>query len=156
MELYLLRHADADTPAATDEDRWLSEKGEEQAQRVARFCKTHQILPSLVLTSPVRRARETAETVAGHLGVEVLTVPWLACGMNPETALEEISAYRSQSPIMIVGHEPDFSLLVASLLGLPSNSHVHIRKASLTRLDLPTLRAGTARLDFTIPCKLMP
>ena len=56
---------------------------------------------------------------------------------------------------MLVGHEPDFSLLAASLLDLPSSSHIHIRKASLTRLDLPTLRAGIARLDFSIPCKLM-
>ena len=61
-----------------------------------------------------------------------------------------------QSPVMIVGHEPDFSMLIARLLGLPSHTHIHIRKASLTRLDLPTLRAGTARLDFSIPCKLMP
>lgn len=155
MELYLLRHADADTPAATDEDRWLSEKGKEQAERAAQFCKENQILPALVLASPVRRARETADIVARHLGVEMLIVPWLACGMHPETAQEELSAYRTQSPIMVVGHEPDFSQLVASLLGLPSSSHIHIRKASLTRLDLPTPRAGTARLDFSIPCKLM-
>lgn len=156
MELYLLRHADADTPAATDEDRWLSEKGQEQSARVARFCKQQQILPALVLTSPVRRARETAEIVATELGVEVLTVPWLTCGLQPETALNELSAFTAQSPVMLVGHEPDFSLLAGALLGLPSNSHIHIRKASLTRLDLPTLRAGTARLDFSIPCKLMP
>jgi phosphohistidine phosphatase len=156
MELYLLRHADADTPAATEEDRWLSDKAREQTGRVAEFCKRQQILPALVLTSPVRRARETAEIVAECLGVELLSVPWLKCGLQPATALKELSAYTAQSPIMLVGHEPDFSLLAASLLALPSHSHIHIRKASLTRLDLPTLRAGTARLDFSIPCKLMP
>lgn len=156
MELYLLRHADADTPAATDDERWLSEKGKAQAERVARFCSTNQILPALILTSPVRRAAETAEIVGKHLGVEVITAPWIRCGMDPDTAIEELSAFLSQSPVMIVGHEPDFSMLAAKLLGLPSSTHIHVRKASLTRLDLPTLRAGMARLDFSIPCKLMP
>jgi phosphohistidine phosphatase len=152
MELYLLRHADADTPAATDDERWLSEKGKAQAERVARFCSNNQILPALILTS----AAETAAIVAEHLGVEVITAPWMRCGMDPESAIEELSAFLSQSPVMIVGHEPDFSMLAARLLGLPSSTHIHIRKASLTRLDLPTLRAGMARLDFSIPCKLMP
>ncbi len=155
MELYLLRHADADTPAATDDDRWLSVKGREQGDRVARFCKARQILPAIVLTSPVRRARETAEIVGVQLGVEIVTVPWLACGMRAETALEQLGAYRAQSPIMLVGHEPDFSMLAAALLGLPDESFINIRKASLTRFDVPVLQLGTARLDFSIPCKLM-
>ena len=155
MQLFLLRHADADTIAATDDARRLSEKGLDQARKVASFCKSHGLETSMILTSPVRRAHETAMIVSEHLGAELLVQPWLACGMHPQTALDELAAFRSQVSVMIVGHEPDFSQLCAHLLGLPSSALIHIRKASLTHLDVATLRPGTARLEFSIPCRLM-
>ena len=64
MQLYLLRHADADTDAPTDDARPLSEKGIAQAKKVARFCEAHEMHLSLILTSPLRRAHETARPVA--------------------------------------------------------------------------------------------
>jgi phosphohistidine phosphatase len=155
MLLYLLRHADADTPAASDSARPLSEKGIDQAKKVARFCEAHDMQLSLVLTSPLRRAHETAKPVAAALRAELMVVPWLSSGMHPHAALEELGAYRSQSSVMLVGHEPDFSQLAAHLLGLPTNNAIHVRKASLTLLELPVFRAGAATLDFSLPCKLM-
>ena len=155
MQLYLLRHADADTQAEADEERRLSAKGIEQARRVARFCEAHEISASIVLTSPVRRAHETALIVSEHLRSELLVAPWLACGMSPETATVELAVFRSETSVLIVGHEPDFSGLVAHLLGVPSNSHIHIRKASLTSLEVMSLRPAGARLDFSLPCRLM-
>src|SRR5688572_30548172 len=118
MELFLLRHADADTPASSDSARRLSEKGIEQANKVARFCEAHQLAPELILTSPVRRAHETAQIVAGHLRTELIVAQWLACGMRPETALAELQGHDRFSSVMIVGHEPDFSGLAAHLLGI--------------------------------------
>jgi phosphohistidine phosphatase len=155
MQLYLLRHADADTIADVDDERRLSDKGIEQARRVARFCEAHEISASLVLSSPVRRAHETALIVSEHLRTELLVAPWLACGMSPENATGELGAFRTETSVMIVGHEPDFSTLVAYLLGVPSNSQIHIRKASLTSLEVMSLRAAGARLDFSLPCRLM-
>lgn len=155
MLIYLLRHADADTPAATDDARALSEKGHVQARKVARFCEAHDIRPGLALTSPLLRAQETAQIVTAALRVELLVAPWLASGMHPEVALEELRAYRSQESILLAGHEPDFSLFAAHLLGLPTNNAIHIRKASLTLLELDVFRAGAASLFFSLPCKLM-
>src|SRR3982074_3157337 len=124
MLLYLLRHADADTPAASDSARALSEKGHDQARKVARFCEAHDMQLSLVLSSPVRRAHETAQIVSATLRAELLIAPWLACGMDPEGALEELRAYRGQNSVLLVGHEPDFSQLAAHLLGLPTNNAI--------------------------------
>jgi phosphohistidine phosphatase len=155
MHLLLLRHADADTVATNDDERRLSEKGIEQAGKVGRFCESNGIQISLILSSPVRRAHETARIVSEHLEAEVQVVPWLACGMHPHTALEELVAYRSHSSVMIVGHEPDFSQLIATLLAMPSNAQLHIRKASLTALELHSFRPGAGQLDYTIPCRLM-
>ena len=155
MLLYLLRHADAVTTAASDEARALSEKGKAQAEQVARFCEAHEMQLSVVLTSPVRRAQETAAIVAEKMRAELIVVPWLACGMSPQAALEELRAYRSQGSVMLVGHEPDFSQLAAHLLGLPTNTAIIVRKASLTLIDLGFFRAGAGCLQFTLPCKLM-
>ncbi len=155
MDVFLLRHADANTVAATDDERRLSEKGVAQAEKVGRFCAAHQIAPELIITSPIRRADETARIVAQHLRCELLTGPWLACGMHPEAAMDEIAVLDRFEQIMIVGHEPDFSEFVARALGLPGESQIRIRKASLTHLYFPVLRAGLARLEFAVPCRLM-
>jgi phosphohistidine phosphatase len=155
MQLYLLRHADADTPAPSDDARALSEKGIDQAKKVARFCEAHDMHVSLILTSPLRRAHETAKPVAAALRAELLVAPWLASGMHPHAALEELRAYRSQSSVMLVGHEPDFSQFAAHLLGLPTNQAIHVRKASLTLLEIDVFRAGAACLQFSLPVKLM-
>jgi phosphohistidine phosphatase len=140
MDLYLLRHADANTVAATDDARPLSEKGISQAKKVGRFCKEHSLKPDLILTSPVRRAAETAEIVADILKGELMTEKWLACGMQPEAALEELRGYER---------------LAAHLLGLSDNEQIGIRKASLTHFELGAFVFGGARLCFSLPCRLM-
>jgi phosphohistidine phosphatase len=155
MELFLLRHADANTEAASDDARRLSEKGITQAKKVARFCEAHGLRPELVLSSPIRRAHETACIVAEHLGSEFMTVRWAACGMHPETALDELRALVSFCSVMLVGHQPDFSQLAAHLLGLPDSDQIRIRKASLTCIEMPALSPGNARLQWSIPCRLM-
>src|SRR5688572_21595696 len=124
MDLFLLRHANADTKAANDDERPLSEKGIVQSRKVARFCDLHELVPEIVLSSPLRRARETAEIVVGHLRVELLIVPWLASGMAADNALAELHAYDRFARVMIVGHEPDFSELAAHLLG--GEAHIHL------------------------------
>ena len=155
MELYLLRHADADTIAATDDARPLSEKGEGQGKRVARFCEAHRLIPARLLASPILRARQTAEILAAHLDLKLEIAPWLACGMRPAEAVKHLRESAADPAIMLVGHEPDFSALAAFLLGLPSGEQIEIRKASLTRLTVLALEKGGARLDFSVPCRFI-
>jgi phosphohistidine phosphatase len=155
MDLFLLRHADANTDATSDGERRLSEKGISQAKKVGRFIKEHDLHPDLILASPLRRAQETAQIVAEQIGGELMTEKWLASGMQPETALDELRGFERFESVMIVGHEPDFSRLVAHLIGLPDNEQIRIRKASLTHLELGAFAAGAARLAFTLPCRLM-
>ena len=155
MLLYLLRHADADTLAEDDAARCLSEKGIAQAKKVARFCRDHEIAPALVMSSPLRRAHETALIVSAHLKVELVVEPWLAPGMHPERAMEELRGRRERESVMIVGHEPDFSRFAAHALGLPGEDRIILRKASLTLIDLEGFRPAAARLKFSLPCRLM-
>jgi len=156
MLLYLLRHADADTPAASDAVRQLSEKGVAQVKRVAQFCRAHEIAPEIILTSPLVRARQTAEHFAAELGGGNIQIAgFIASGMRPDAALTELKAYEKMVSVMVVGHEPDFSLLIAKLLGMGSSEHLHVRKASLTALEVGAFKAAGARLEFSLPVRFM-
>ena len=109
-----------------------------------------------MLSSPLVRARQTAEHFLSEQPIGSPEIAaFLASGMGPETAVSELKAYAKFESVMIVGHEPDFSVLLAHLIGLPDNSNVVIRKGSLTLLDVPVLRAGAASLEFSLPCRLM-
>ncbi|MGH8048037.1 MAG: SixA phosphatase family protein [Chthoniobacterales bacterium] len=156
MLLYFLRHAEAEDEVTSDFDRKLTPKGLEQADKVAKFCVRFGLIPDIILSSPVIRAEQTAQAVSRRLdGRELVIERWIACGMTPETCIESLGAYAKFEHVMIVGHEPDFGETIAALVGMPDSSHLHIRKASLTVVDMPRLRAGAGRLEFSVPVRLM-
>jgi phosphohistidine phosphatase len=154
MDLILLRHGKAeDYNPGGDSARELIAKGREQACRAARLLKQAKFLPEVVLTSPLVRARQTADefcTAAGLPGAVIQG--WLACGMDPETALRELVGYNEFKRIAIVGHEPDFSTFIECVLGV-SGGYVKIKKGSLACVRInPPAPHGT--LLFLVPPKL--
>lgn len=156
MVVYFLRHADAEPDVAPDFNRQLTAKGLEQAEKVGKFLVRYGLLPEVIISSPVVRAWQTARIVAQKLGnAEVAEGRWLACGMDPETCLEELRPYTKTPSILLVGHEPDFGDAISSLIGLPDPAGLKIRKASLTAVDLPHLAAGRGELQFSVPVRLM-
>jgi phosphohistidine phosphatase len=151
-----LRHADAAPSVTGDFDRELTAKGLDQADRVGRYCAQIGLIPGVIKTSPVVRARQTAELVAKRLGgIPVHEAGWLACGMRPETCANEIGSAGGEGPIFVVGHEPDFSMTIEWFLGSRAGS-VHVRKASLIALNISAFQAGGACLEFLIPARMMP
>ncbi|MEO6754719.1 MAG: phosphohistidine phosphatase SixA [Chthoniobacteraceae bacterium] len=154
MRLYILRHANAETEAATDSARELSEKGREQAHKVAQFCARHGIRPDVIFASPLVRAQQTAKPVAKELGMEITTAPWLSCGATPEGILAKIPILKDPAAVMLVGHEPDLGELIAHLLGGVRGS-INVRKASLTFIEVMLPRMGGGRLEFSIPARMM-
>lgn len=145
MELLLIRHgkAAAHGHPQGDRARALVESGHNQAARVGEFLVQEDLVPDIVLTSPLVRARETAEGVCRAAGIDPPVVEaWLACGMSPREALRELAAYRgSLRRVAIVGHEPDFSELVEEIIGAEPGT-VRVKKASvvLLRVDPPQAR----------------
>lgn len=155
MHLLLLRHADAVPSARTDDLRPLSEKGRQQAKRVARFCKERGIVPDLILASPFLRTEETAQIVGEELKCEIVLSAFLASGMMPFAAIEELRAYQRFDCVLLVGHEPDLSALAGTLLGAGHLGAVRMRKATLAGLALEALTPGGAQLEYLVPAKLM-
>jgi phosphohistidine phosphatase len=153
MELILLRHGKAeDTNVGGDFPRELLEKGREQARQAARLLVHAGTLPDIVLTSPLIRARQTADEFCQAAAIPGAVIQgWLACGMTPEQALRELVAFQDFKRVAIVGHEPDFSGLIEALLGAGSSA-IEVRKGTLACVRLaPPACHGT--LVYLIPPK---
>lgn len=152
MTLLLIRHATAAAHGLPGGDfvRNLVGKGQEQSRRVGKFLKKHELVPDVVLSSPVLRAKETAELLAEEGCPRPIIESWLACGMRPEVALQELSAYQEFSRVAIVGHEPDFSALVEHILGAEAYS-IRVKKTSIISVEL----GRHPMLNFSIPCKFL-
>jgi phosphohistidine phosphatase len=109
MDLILIRHGKAeDTNPGGDRARELVAKGRQQAHRAAKLLKHADILPEIVLTSPLVRARQTADEFCETAGIPSPVIQnWLACGMHPESAMKELAGFLDFKRLAIVGHEPD-------------------------------------------------
>lgn len=127
MKLYVIRHAEA---VSAMSERKLTEKGERQSIELGRYFLENGLVPEVVLTSPVLRARQTAEILSSVAGFgEPLIEGWLSCGMSPEKARRELQAYAALNSVVLVGHEPDLSYLIQDVLGECKHA---VKKASLT------------------------
>ena len=156
MELGLLRHAHAGDPESwdrPDELRPLSEKGRQQAERLGRLLATAGFVPDAVLTSPHVRARETAELVADRLGVSVRIDARLATYLDLATVDAILDEAGMPLRPILVGHDPDFSDLLASLTASPG---LRMRKGAFALLDVERpLTPGSAELRWLVPPDLL-
>jgi phosphohistidine phosphatase len=156
MQLFLLRHAEAQPDAADDEKRTLTAKGSKQARSIGKFCLEHGFVPEIILSSPLVRAEETARLVARELNVPKLVQieESLRPGMTAELVFSCLEKYSEKASIMLVGHEPDFSSLAGALIGGHAES-VHFRKATLMGVNLQKLKSGAGTIEFLIPVKCL-
>jgi phosphohistidine phosphatase len=153
MDLLLLRHGKAeDTHPNGDAARELVKKGREQARRAGTLLRGTKWRPQIVLTSPLVRARQTADEFCEAAALPGAVIQgWLACGMSPERALQELAGFSEFQRVAIVGHEPDFSNLIEWLLGTATGG-VEVKKGALACLAInPPSRGGMLR--FLIPPK---
>lgn len=133
MRLYFLRHGAADWPdwKKPDDKRPLTEAGREELHQVGKFFARIKAKPDLILTSPLPRASQTAEIAAKHLQVRVQEEKALAPGFGAKQ-LQRLFRKYPQQVLMLVGHEPDFSLTIASLTG----GNVKLAKAGVALGEL--------------------
>jgi phosphohistidine phosphatase len=111
MDLILWRHADAED-GAPDEARKLTKKGLKQADRMARWLRKRLPDDAVVLVSPARRARETAETLGRRLEV----VPDLGTSANPQLVLKTAGWPGRDGAVVVVGHQPTLGQTAALVL----------------------------------------
>jgi phosphohistidine phosphatase len=150
--LYLLRHAHAGDPQkwhGPDTARPLSEKGRLQAERLGLFLAENGFVPDVIASSPRVRAVETARLVATALEQPVVVRDELGEPLDLEALDALLVAIGSPSRPVLVGHDPDFSMLAAELTGAPD---LLLRKGSLARIDIDLpLQAGRGVLRWLVP-----
>jgi phosphohistidine phosphatase len=120
IELHLLRHAHAGDPMkwkGADFDRPLSTKGRAQAERLGSLLARVDFKTDAILTSPKVRALETAELVAERIGVKPILEDRLAETVTLADLEQILTSAGNPSRPIIVGHDPDFSELLALLVG---------------------------------------
>ena len=139
MTVLILRHGQAEPrgPEIADSDRKLTRKGVRDVHRVMELARKAGVRIDAVLTSPLRRAVETAAIAAQVLDPEigiVETASLLPDGAIP-LLMKELRAYADKDSILLVGHEPQLSALAAHLLGC-FNLQVRLKKGALLRIDI--------------------
>lgn len=151
VELYLLRHADAGDPDAwpgDDADRPLSEKGRRQAESLGRFLAARGVSFDSILSSPKVRAMETAQLVADSLNATVAADDRLGERLDVDD-LASIVEDAGVRRLLVVGHDPDFSDLCATLSGA---AYLPLKKGALARIDLSLpLQPAAGILRWLLP-----
>jgi phosphohistidine phosphatase len=145
MFVYVLRHGIAEDakPGEPDSSRALTAEGRKKLASVLDRAKKAGVAPAVILSSPYLRAKQTARMAAQAFGCEnsVIETSALVPSGSPELVWDEISEYRSEEQLMVVGHEPLLGELVSYLLDSPS-LRVDMRKAALVSISLESLRGG--------------
>ena len=156
IELYFLRHAHAGDPAAwtgDDAARPLSDKGEKQAERLGAFLAGVGFKPDAIISSPKLRAAQTAEIVGKHLGIQISFDDRLAGAFQVGTLATLLRDAGDPVRPVVVGHDPDFSDVLAELSG---TSQLPMPKGALARIDIERpLRAGGGTLHWLVPPDLL-
>jgi phosphohistidine phosphatase SixA len=114
MHVFLVRHAHSD-PGDPDELRSLSARGRGEARALAERLAGHATPPRIVVSSPLLRARETAEAISEATSAELRVDERLAPGATLELLREALES--AGEPVAIVGHQPDCSEIAIALTG---------------------------------------
>jgi phosphohistidine phosphatase len=144
MQVYLLRHGIAEDGHAglPDADRALTTDGRKKLRQVLQTAAKAGVEPTLILSSPLKRALQTAEIARRMLGYkgEVVQTKSLVPGGNVEQVWDEIRTHRDQESLLLTGHNPLFGHLAGYLLG-HADLKMEFKKGALLRVDVESFAA---------------
>jgi phosphohistidine phosphatase len=159
-ELYILRHgiaAQPGTPGLPDDERPLTDKGEKKMRQIARGLRALDLELDCIVTSPLIRARATAEIVARELGMldrlEVANV--LQTGASAPSVKRWLRD-RTEERLMIVGHNPTLSDLVSLLvIGSEHPLLCDLKKGGIAALTRATSAAELYKIAWIAPPRIL-
>ena len=137
MEIYILRHGEAEpkNQGKPDEDRKLIAKGKRDVRAVVTAARNAKVVPQLILTSPLARAQETAAIAAGAFPSCPLAITDnLLPDAQPAAIWKEVCARPDVARVLLAGHEPHLSRLIAYLLDV--SLAIDLKKGALVRIDM--------------------
>jgi phosphohistidine phosphatase len=155
MNLYILRHAEAEDEAESggDEARPLTLRGRERSRAVAGGLRALGLRFDAILSSPLLRASETAELVADEYSNNPppQVLPALSPDISPREALAALAPFARHGDVLVVGHEPQLGKLVGLLLTSGGPVAIRFKKGTCVALGLPkAIEPGAAELRWML------
>jgi phosphohistidine phosphatase len=146
MIVYFLRHASAGTRhgnSTQDEKRPLDKDGIEQCASIGRLLASIDAVPDIILSSPLKRAFQTATLVANEIGYEqdIELTPAMRPDANYEAFSELLREHSKAKSVMVVGHNPTISSFFSLLMtGGANNTAIAMKKGAVASVDYAAKR----------------
>ncbi len=144
MNLYILRHASAGTRRANpviDVKRPLDKEGKQQCLLVGSFLNALNVQFDRVVSSPLKRALQTASLVGTETGYENKID--LSDALAPQGTVpkfqELVRSLMKYDNVLIVGHNPNLAVFLGSILAPSSRMSTRLRKGAVARIDCTRL-----------------
>jgi len=155
VQLYLIRHGIAvdigENGVNRDSQRMLSEKGRKRTNQAMRGLIHLGGVPDCIFTSPLVRARETAEILSRQSGneIDITEMPHLEPSGSPEKAIDWLSEQELPDRVAIVGHMPNIADLASILLIGTDSLCLHFKKSGVCSLSIDLeIEPGAAVMDW--------
>lgn len=159
MRIIFVRHAEAieRTEGIEDERRYLTPDGRFLFRKTAKTLRDEGIAPNLILTSPYLRAVQTADILAEKISYvgSLMAVDELSPGFDMEELSRIILSYKPVKELALVGHEPDFSAVISTLLSLPEGFRMEKGAALKLSVDTDDLDSGSSFKWLAVGKKLI-
>jgi phosphohistidine phosphatase len=141
MILYLMRHANAGTPRGNpilDSKRSLVKEGKEQCMLMARVLVALKAPVDTIVSSPLKRALQTAQLVGTELGFDGKVEISPGLGLNASFAdfQNMLVKYASRDGVLAVGHNPNIFQFLGRVITGNGGASVRMRKGSIARIDM--------------------
>ena len=156
IDIFVLRHAEAGnrmTVAEEDSKRPLTPGGRIEMQKIAKSLKTVGLQTDRIYTSPLRRARETAEITARILKIPILE-EWdeLKPDGSKQALYRKLAGLEQDSRPILVGHEPHLSSVIGEIIGTP-DARIVLKKGGLAKVRITSF---TPRISGELRWLLTP
>ena len=159
LELYLIRHglaAERGEDYPDDSKRPLTSAGIARLRKEAKALTALDVDFDLIISSPLVRARQTAETIAASMPShpEVTLSDALAPAGTPAALFQELGRHMRKGRIALVGHEPSIGELAARLVG--ARTPFEFKKGGICRIDFDIFPPkGSGQLRWFVTPKML-
>ncbi len=120
MNVYIMRHGEAEANSSSNGERHLTERGASQVTKTLHFANQMGVSINAIASSPLVRAKQTAEIAKRIFKVEYSITNSLEPEGSPEGIYEELSKHKPSDGVLLISHQPLVSKLLSNILGTES------------------------------------
>jgi phosphohistidine phosphatase len=136
-----MRHTNAGVPRDNpklDAKRGLIKEGKEQCMLMARLLSALKVQVDVIVSSPLKRALQTAQFVGTELGYEAKVEVSTALGLDADfVAFQKLlDKYADREGVLMVGHNPNLFKFLGRIITGNGGAGVRMRKGSVARIDM--------------------